>query len=167
VGNDFPAALKNENDSIFKDCSTPEDFAGVIATLNNNAAALKAFANIVSNYLADNGIPFSKDSTDANGKTYKATVTGDGYYFVKDTGTLATTETATKYILSVVKDTTIEAKDTHTQDDKKIVEGSNKVENNDKAIGDTVTYEVPSLPSPALLSSTALSCTCLIPWIRV
>ena len=149
VGNDFPAALKNGDDSIFKDCSTPADFAGVIATLNNNAAALKAFANIVSNYLANNGIPFSKDSTDANGKTYKATVTGDGYYFVKDTGTLAETETETKYILSVVKDTTIEAKDTHTQDDKKIVEGTNKVDNNDKAIGDTVTYEVTLSPIPS------------------
>ena len=53
--------------------------------------------------------------------TYIINVTGDGYYFVKDTGTLGTDDAATKYILKVVENVTVAAKAEVPTIDKVIV----------------------------------------------
>lgn len=89
-----------------------------------------------------------------SGTSYSATVYGDGYYFIKDTtATLKASDgtgsdTLAKYMLSVVRDETIVAKDTGITPDKEILDAVNgvatetKVSADSSAIGDTVTFDV-------------------------
>jgi LPXTG-motif cell wall-anchored protein len=139
----------------FKDCTTAADVAKVLENYSStngaqqNAGAIDAVATIIAGNLAaradtDNGA-FAADST---GKKYVATVTGDGYYFIKDVTTTlkddqtGKTDTLSKYLLEVVKNTTINAKDTGLNPDKKIDANSTKVAANSAAMGDTVNFEV-------------------------
>ncbi len=131
----------------FASCTTPGDVAKVVATFKDgNASKLDAFAKIVGSNLATKA-----DTSEETKSPYTLTVSGDGYYFVKDKDDSVTAEgeTYTKYILNVVKNVSIEAKDDHLKPDKKIVAGEEKVAADSAAIGDVVTFEV-SIPIPKM-----------------
>ena len=129
--------------------------AEVVGTFNGtsgadqSAGAIDAFAAIVANNLGTKTADFTPGTGENAGK-YTAAVTGDGYYFVKDTTGAAAlkdddtgkADTNSKYLLSVIKDTTIVAKDTGLNPDKKINDGTNKVAADSAAIGDEVKFEV-------------------------
>jgi fimbrial isopeptide formation D2 family protein/LPXTG-motif cell wall-anchored protein len=135
----------------FATCESAADVADALSKppfvstsgLDVASGAIDEVANIISGKLATKAATFT-----ANGTTYTANVTGDGYYFIKDTTTTLTDptsgagDTLSKYLLSIVKDVTIVAKDTGINPDKKIVAGSEKVAADSAAIGDTVTFEV-------------------------
>ena len=117
--------------------------------VNDSAGAIDAFASLVAANLGTKAADFAADPNDTTGKTYNATVTGDGYYFVKDVTTALTDETTkgsdtlSKYLLAVVKDTTIVAKDTGITPDKEILgENNTTVKADSAAVGDTVTFQV-------------------------
>ena len=122
--------------------SSATDVAKKVAALGDNSAALDAFAGIISEHLQTaNKTPFSE--TAEGSKVYTGTVSSDGYYFIKDTtATLPEGDTASKYILNVVKDVTIEAKDTSLTPDKEILGAETNVKAGTAAIGDTVTFQV-------------------------
>lgn len=84
----------------YKDCKTAEDVADILAIFNNDSAGLDAFAKIVGNHLTAVAAT-STETKGADKSTYVINVTGDGYYFVKDTGNIAEHDAATKYILAV------------------------------------------------------------------
>ena len=158
-----PAVTIEVGESLFKYCTSAADVANVLSKFQStgsynadgtantgfetmSAGAIDAFASLVAANLGTKAADFAVDSTDTTGTTYKATVTGDGYYFVKDTTTTLTGEdgsdTLSKYLLAVVKNTTVVAKDTHLSPDKEIVEGSATVKEGTAAVGDTVTFKV-------------------------
>ena len=128
--------------------------AKVLEAQKNNASFLEAFADVVSANLTS-----TKAGTGASsGATpNKATVSveGDGYYFIKDTtpqASLADGDTASKFMLQVVKDIAITAKDTVLTPDKEILEAQGqgqpaKVKAGTAAVGDTVKFEV-TIPVP-------------------
>lgn len=115
-GNRLLAALKAPETSLYKDCNTAEDVADVLKGFGDNSQQLDEFARIVGGYLSD----AAGTSTVAEGK-YTINVTGDGYYLVKDSGAIAENDAATKYILKVVENVTVEAKSEVPSIDKFIV----------------------------------------------
>lgn len=114
------AKLKELDD--YKDCTTAEAVADVLAGFksDDDSTRIDAFAKVVGAHL----ITAAGSSTETEGNTsstYTINVTGDGYYFVKDTGTLGENDAATKYILKVLGDVTVKAKAETPDIDKVIV----------------------------------------------
>lgn len=133
------AALKQTAD--FADCTNAKDVAEVIKDYGDNSEKLDAFAKIVGEHLGD---PAGTTTALNTTSPYTINVTGDGYYFVKDKNSTVTNtgESYTKYILNVVHDVTIEAKDDHLIPEKRIVEYNNLVSANAASIGDDVQYRI-------------------------
>ncbi len=117
-------ALKALDSSPYASCTSAEDVADVLVEFKDDSAELDAFAKVVGAHLAT----AAGSSTEAS-SPYNINVTGDGYYFVKDSGTIGTDDAATKYILKVVGDVTVKAKSETPTIDKVIV-------NADSANGD-------------------------------
>ena len=120
-GNAVLAALKALDKSPYADCETAEDVADILAKFANDSEQLDAFAKVVGAHLST----AAGTSTETKGETtstYTINVTGDGYYFVKDTGTIGTDDAATKYILKVVENVTVAAKAATPTIDKVIVD---------------------------------------------
>ena len=141
-------------DSLFKNCTSAQDVARVLATfsstsgLNDAAGRIDAVATIISANLGTSCGTFD-EGTGANAGTYTLSVTGDGYYFIKDATTdlnnttTSASDTLSKYLLAVIKNTTIVAKDTGITPDKKILGASGvTVAADSAAIGDKVDFEV-------------------------
>jgi len=133
------AALKETAD--FANCENAKDVAEVIKGYGDNSEKLDAFAKIVGEHLGN-----SAGTTTAINTTspYTINVVGDGYYFVKDKNDSVQSagESYTKYILNVVHDVTIEAKDDHLVPEKKIVEYNSLVSSNSASIGDDVKFQI-------------------------
>jgi len=129
------------NISDFASCQSANDVANVLVDYldNNNSSSIDNFAYVVGNHLATVAGTSTEDAS-----PYTIDVTGDGYYFIKDKNDSVTAEgeSYSKYMLNVVHDVTIEAKDEHLTPEKKIVDGANEVSSNVSAIGDTITFKV-------------------------
>ena len=151
-------ALKASTDTNlhgkFDECTSAADVAEVFATFQSTdgttsqSGAIDAIAKIIGEgegiLKTNKKIAFTESN-----KEYSATVTGDGYYFVKDVTTTLTDETTkgsdtlSKYLLAVVKDITVVAKDTHLTPDKEILQnGTTTVKEGTAAVGDKVTFQV-------------------------
>lgn len=150
-GDALLAALKNDafaNHADFAACTDAKDVAKVLENYKNNSLKLDAFARVVKDNLSE-----TKAGTGAlDLTTHKAAITvrGDGYYYIEDSFVATGNEdhdTASKYILNVVRNVEITAKDTILTPDKKILEDNALVEKNDAAIGDIITFVV-KLPVP-------------------
>lgn len=143
-------ALKGLENSAYTSCTTAEDVAEVLNGFKDNSADLTAFANLVNEHLKT-GVA-SDAGTENNDKyEYKISVTGDGYYFIKDTGTVNETEVATKYLLKVVGDETITTKPETVTIKKSIVSKDNKeLDANSAKYGEVVNFKITSkLPDMA------------------
>ena len=123
----------------FASCQTADDVANVIKGYGDDSAKLDAFATVVGKHLAS-----PAGTSNQNASPYAITVRGDGYYFVKDKNDTVTAdgESYSKYMLNVVSDVTIEAKDDHLTPDKKILEGNTPVSSNEASIGDEITFRI-------------------------
>lgn len=138
--------LKGLTDSLYTACTTAEDVAEVLAGFTDDSNDLDTFAEIAAKHITGTGA----DSTEsrpsgATESTYTISVTGDGYYLVKDKNAVTGDDAATKYILKVVGDVTVEAKaDTPTID--KIIKDADLSNGNATAedVGKTVNFEVTS-----------------------
>ena len=100
----------------YKDCKSAEAVADVLAGFRDDSAQLDAFAKVVGAHLAT-----AAGTSTQTASPYTLSVTGDGYYFVKDSGAIGTDDAATKYILKVVGDVTVKAKAETPSIDKVIV----------------------------------------------
>ena len=125
----------------FASCTSASDVANVLVDYinDNNSTAIDTFAAVVGKHLAT----VSGTSTES-ASPYTIAVQGDGYYFIKDKNDSVTAEgeTYSKYMLNVVRDVTIEAKDEHLVPEKKIVENGAEVSTNTAAIGDEITFKI-------------------------
>lgn len=133
----------------FADCTTAQDVAAVLVTYGNDSKKLDNFANIVGTKLRTVAGTSTAVKTTVDGEEviekYVIPVTGDGYYFIKDRDNTVTAEgeSYTKYMLDVVNDVTVVAKDEHLVPEKKIIEnGTTPVDANSASIGDIITYRV-------------------------
>ena len=120
-----------------------------LGTVANEAAAAKAFADAVNTALGSAAATAS--GTTNSSKVAEIQVTGDGYYFIKDTGAIADKDTASRFMLQVVGNIAVTAKDTVLTPDKEIVEEDGTAvtptKDNDASIGDVITYNV-TIPVP-------------------
>ena len=119
-GDDLLTALKGLEASPYADCKTAEDVADVLDNFVDDGEQLDAFAKVVGAHLGT-AAGTSTETRGDTSSTYTINVTGDGYYFVKDTGALDTDDAATKYILKVVENVTVAAKAETPTIDKVIV----------------------------------------------
>ena len=80
---------------------TAEEVADILATNSNNATLVAAFANVVETKVST---PAGSANVQNSNGDYVIDVsnTGDGYYIVKDTGTITDGHAATKYMLRVL-----------------------------------------------------------------
>ena len=141
-------ALKEDTTigSAFTSAESASDVAKALEGFADDSDALDAFALLVGQNLAT--VAGTSTQTD-NG--YTISVTGDGYYFVKDKDNTVTAEgeSYTKYMLKVIENATIEAKDDHLTPVKKIVDGEERLDATSAAIGDEITFEI-TIPVPKM-----------------
>ena len=129
LDDDFPAALitgtGTEAQSVFHGCTTAREVAEVIAEYLDNSAAIQAIAEIIGLHLATPASdPIPAEGPVEGVSTATITVTGAGYYFIKDV-TIAEAlkyDTLSDYILRVVDDVTAEAKDSNVTVDKQVAD---------------------------------------------
>lgn len=115
----------------FNGKTTAAEIAEVLGSTANNtkdSEVAKAFAAVVANYVTGNGYSsgqFVEASGDGESKVaahYTITSLPAGYYFVKSNNNTDATDIAnTRYILSVVGDSTVDTKSAVPTVDKKIV----------------------------------------------
>ena len=121
------AALLTELKTLdaYKDCEDAEDVANVLKTFEDNSAQIDAFAKVVAKHLAT-----VAGTSTATASPYEISVTGDGYYFVKDRDSSVTAEgdTYTEYILKVVEDVEVAAKDGTVTSEKKVYDINDSTE---------------------------------------
>lgn len=92
--------------SCFAECSTAADVANVLSKeFTSNSENLDTFATIVGKHLTT----VAGMSID-DGSTYTISNLAAGYYFVKDSQSVSGNDARTKFILELVKDTTVTPK---------------------------------------------------------
>lgn len=154
-GETLLAALKAETNAglatDFENANTAEEVADILAGYGDDSAKLDAFAKLVGAHLTDVVAGTSTQSTakdDAGQYVYTIPVTGDGYYFVKDSKTLSAgaDDANTKYILQVLNDVEIHAKADVPDIDKKItgVDGTDQGKQGSYNVGDTIYFALTS-----------------------
>ena len=127
----------------YKDCKSAEAVADVLAGFGDDSNQLDAFAKVVGTHLTT-----VAGTSTQTASPYTISVTGDGYYFVKDSGTIGTDDAATKYILKVVGDVTVKAKAETPSIDKVIVNADSangsKGKGTAQDVGSVVNFELTS-----------------------
>lgn len=139
-------AILNElktNDTLktkFENSITAEDVAYVLQTMKDKSAELDEFARIVGKNLKTDATGKSGTASAENGKATINELTA-GYYFVKDTGTIGADEIATKFLVKVVGNATVDIKADAPTIDKKIVDNGD-TNHTSANIGDKVEFKL-------------------------
>ena len=98
------------------DCTTAADVAKVLAGLKDDATALSAVAVVINQNLNN-----ANGAQSTGTGPYTITVPSDGYYLVRDEGTVTATDGGTNFILQVIGNVTVTPKTTNAPDvDKKV-----------------------------------------------
>lgn len=141
------------NNKPFAGKTEPGDIAAVLGAATDNAVAT-TFADVVSNYVTGNGHFTTNWTAAADGTPahYEITDLTGGYYFVKSANTASTDVANTRYMLEVVGNATVEAKNGVPTVDKKVQNENNTNENfadtTTAQIGQTVNFKLTgTLPS--------------------
>lgn len=129
----------------FAACETAAQVVQVLAGYASNSEEIRAFAAVVDRFTTT---PAGVASADAEHPA-EITVTGDGYYYVKDTSASLQQDTYSDYILLVEGDVSVEAKDTTGVVSQKKVKdindstlvGSDWQDSADYDIGDPVPFQ--------------------------
>ena len=153
-GDGLLVALKALENSHYSECKTAEAVADVLKGFKNDSQNLDEFARVVGGHLSDTAAGTSTETKGETQSTYTIDVTGDGYYFIKDTGVLGTDDAATKYILKVVGDVTVAAKPEVPSIDKVIVNadsGNGNGNGTAQDVGSVVKFQLTS-KVPAMAS---------------
>ncbi len=133
--------LMDGTDYIFADCETAAQVAEVLAEYDDDSDIARAFADVVSGYLASSATATSTYNTTS--KTYDIVPEAVGYYLIKNTDT--TNNPKTRFMLEVLgKKTDAVAKAILPTLDKKIDTGTSKVSQNSAQVGDTVNFVLTS-----------------------
>ncbi|SEH52832.1 LPXTG-motif cell wall anchor domain-containing protein/fimbrial isopeptide formation D2 domain-containing protein [Ruminococcus flavefaciens] len=141
-GSGLIAALQADTllGSEFTSVSTPAAVAAKLVELNANTEKLVQFAKIAKNYVNSTASGTQNTQT---GSTYPITVTNPGYYLIEETS-VPTGATVSRYMLEVVKSTTVTPKRPSPTINKTITGGADSGKANNVSIGDAVTYNITS-----------------------
>jgi fimbrial isopeptide formation D2 family protein/LPXTG-motif cell wall-anchored protein len=141
------AALLTElkKTAAYAACETAAQVAAVLDGKADDSTEAKAFAEAVNKCLGT-ATAFSGNKTDG----YTADVTGDGYYFIKDTTTnLESGDTLSSFMLQVIGDVNVKAKDSTTESSKKVKDADDTAgtttdwqDSADYDIGDKVPFKL-------------------------
>ena len=137
-GASFLADLKTQE--IYSSCENASDVAEVLTGFGDDSEAIDAFAEKADQYLT-----FAAGISEEDKSPYTITVTGDGYYLVKDGNDVGEGDAYTKLILQVVRDVEVKAKADAPMLEKVILENGSQKETNSVAVGDTVNYMITSV----------------------
>lgn len=100
----------------YKDCTTAADVAKVLAGFENDAEQLKKVAVVINQNLNN-----ANGAQSTGTGPYTITVPSDGYYLVRDEGTVTATDGGTNFILQVIGNVDVTPKTTNAPDvDKKV-----------------------------------------------
>ena len=100
----------------YKDCTTAADVAKVLAGFQNDAEQLKKVAVVINQNLNN-----ANGAQSTGTGPYTITVPSDGYYLVRDEGTVTATDGGTNFILQVIGNVDVTPKTTNAPDvDKKV-----------------------------------------------
>ena len=124
IENEYEADLLSELKklSAYSACNSAEEVAAVLQGFENDSDEIKAFSKLVNTWLTTTTAGTSTENVVGGVSTYTIPVVGDGYYFVKDTGSIPQGHTNTEYILKVVSNVSIEAKDSIVTSEKKVMD---------------------------------------------
>ena len=128
---DLPNSLQNH--------SSAAALAAELEKFSPSSDEVNAFAKVVSKHLKET----AKHTSTGSDTPYTITGLPDGYYFIKDaTASMPAGATYSRYMLSIVKDVTIKAKDTTVTLDKQIKHNETGAWGvvGDNQIGDTVEF---------------------------
>ena len=89
----------------YKDCTTAADVAKVLAGLKDDATALSAVAVVINQNLNN-----ANGAQSTGTGPYTITVPSDGYYLVRDEGTVTAADGGTNFILQVIGNVTVKPK---------------------------------------------------------
>lgn len=141
-GDDFIAALKTDTTvgSAFVSATKASDVAKALDGKEDDGPFMQAFAKVVSANLGTKAFtaqtsPITVAKADA------------GYYFIKDTDNSLTATgygAYSRFILKVVGNVELTAKEDVPTFDKNIIKGTAKVKNNTASVGDKVNYQIDS-----------------------
>lgn len=139
-GDSLLNALLEKED--FASCENAKDVARVLEgyVSEDDSAKLEAFAETAELYLSEESAGVSVEGDGL----YTITVTGDGYYLVKDTEEAGDGDAYTKYILQVMNDVTLDVKADAPFLEKQIVTDTGLAEADSASVGDTVEYCISS-----------------------
>ena len=145
VDSDALIAELKTTDSAYADCETAAQVAAVLDGKDDDSAEAKAFAEAVSKHLAT-GVAATGNKDDS----YVINVVGDGYYFIQDTSTSLTEgDTLSSYMLQVVGNVEVKAKDSTTESKKKVKDADDTAgtttdwqDSADYDIGDHVPFQL-------------------------
>ena len=103
------ALKKDMGEKFGEDCTTAAEVAEVLAGLKDDATALSAVAVVINQNLNN------ANGTQSTGTgPYTITVPSDGYYLVRDEGTVTAADGGTNFILQVTGNATVTPKTTDT-----------------------------------------------------
>lgn len=107
--------------NAFANCTTAADVADVLKTFGENSANLDEFAAVVEKYVTQ----VTGTATPGSEKT-SCTISNlpAGYYLIKDKNTVTGNDASTKFILKVVRDTTVAPKSSVPTVEKKVKENT-------------------------------------------
>ena len=131
---ELPATLSGTSSA-----TSATELAARLEGLASNSDDVNTFAKVVSKHLKAS----AKHISTASGKTYTISNLPDGYYFIKDaTDIMPEGATYSRYMLSIVTNLAINAKDTTVTLDKQIKHNETGVWGvvGDNQIGDTVEF---------------------------
>lgn len=132
----------------FDTCTTAEDVAKVLALFSdtdmNISGDLDTFASIVHKYLKEEPAATS-DTTASEDTQVTISVTGSGYYMVKDLSVTGTDAAHTRYLLKVAGDTQMVVKSEVPDGNKSVFIDQNGTGSaNNAGIGSHVSYKITS-----------------------
>jgi len=126
-------ALKDDATVGTKFANATDAATAAAAMKDMTAAEVDAMAKVIAKNLSE--------TVAATGKS-PLSVTGDGYYFVKDVSTGLTSDTYSKYILQVCNDVSITAKDTTTTSKKEVKDTNDSTANSTSDWQNTADYDI-------------------------
>ena len=142
-GDDFIADLKADTTvgSAFASAAKASDVAKALEGKEDDGPFMQAFAKVVSDNNLGTKAFTAKESPITVAKA------DAGYYFIKDTDDSLTAPgygAYSRFILKVVGNVTMTAKEDVPTFDKNIIEDTKKVKNNTASVGDKVNYQIDS-----------------------
>lgn len=130
------------------DDASAADVAKALKDVQNDSETAIKFADVIGHHLGSAFVGQTcTEQTTGEGEEkvttgYVISGLNAGYYLVQDTGIIGANDAATRYILEVVTNQTVDVKTEVPEIEKKIVEGDKEVDANTAGVGQVVSFRI-------------------------